>query len=60
MGSLVFKAIAKNGFDKLPKSTYNSAFDIPVRMLLEEEEKTLSSVFTGTKKAVLFVNVATK
>ena len=60
MGSMIIKAISKKDVNKLAKSTYTSALDIPVKMLNSSEEaKPLSSVCEG-KKAILIVNVATK
>jgi hypothetical protein len=59
MGGMIIKAISTKDVNKLAKSTYTSALDIPVKMLNSSEEaKPLSSAFEG-KKAILFVNVAT-
>ena len=59
MGGQIIKMVSKKGTNNL-SSSYNSALDIPIKMLLSKEEaKPLSSVCEG-KKAVLVVNVATK
>ena len=59
MGGQIIKMVSKKGTNNL-SSSYNSALDIPIKMLLSQEEaKPLSSVCEG-KKAVLVVNVATK
>ena len=62
MGGIVFKMISKKGKDSLSNQQFGSVFDIPARLLLDapgSPEQQLRAYCEG-KKAVLFVNVATK
>ena len=61
MGAMALKAVSKKDKDEIEKTTYSSVFDIPVRLLLEASGSTkLLSEICADKKAVLFVNVASK
>ena len=58
MGALALKAVSKKGKDKLAPTT-DKLMDIGVTPLLGTEGQLLSAVCEG-KRAILFVNVATK
>ena len=63
MGNCVFKVISKKGFDILPRADmFSSVFETKIHNLLDspDAEKITIGSHCENKKAILFVNVATK
>ena len=63
MGNCVFKVISKKGFDLLPNvDKYSSVFETKIHNLLDRSaaDKVTIGSHCENKKAILFVNVATK
>ena len=54
------KMVAKKGTNKFGELNYNSAFEIPVKMLNSQDAAEPLQKYMDGKKAVLIVNVATK
>ena len=64
MGNFIFNTcIAHKGKDTLKKSTFDSVLNISAKGLMENASstaRTISEHLDAPKKAILFVNVATK
>ena len=54
---MIYEMISKKRKESSTTCPYSSVFEIPIRMILENEDKPL---YCKGKKAVLIVNVATK
>ena len=58
MGNFILNCVSHKGKDKM-HSVFTNLWDIPATLLMESQEHPLSN-YTAGKKAILFVNVASK
>ena len=63
MGACIYKVVSKKGFDILPRAdAFPSVFETKIHNLLDspDADKITIGSHCENKKAILFVNVATK